>query len=111
MIGPFEINELLAVFFVLLALVATLGARLHPANTANTSRWWRRFLVMLGFLLLAQVATNAEQLYPETSLAHQLMNLVEHLAFAAAGLWAAHISMRGISFAFERGSEAGERVT
>lgn len=108
MVGALEINEVLALVCVLVAFVATIGARLHPANTPYTGRWWRRFLVMLSFILAAQVATNLEQLYPDTSLAHRAINVAEHLCFALGGLWAAHISMRGITHAFERGGEGGE---
>ncbi|HCU36350.1 MAG TPA: hypothetical protein DGT21_13145 [Armatimonadetes bacterium] len=108
MVGPLEVNEVLALLCVLVAFVATIGARLHPANTPYTSRWWRRFLVMLSFILAAQVATNVEQLYAETSLTHRVINLLEHVCFAFAGLWAAHISMRAITLAFGRSGEGGE---
>lgn len=108
MVGSLEVNEVLALFCVLVAFVATIGARLHPANTPYTIRWWRRFLVMLSFILAAQAATNLEQLYAATSLAHEVLNVAEHLCFALGGLWAAHISMRAITSAFERSGEGGE---
>ncbi len=103
-----EVNEVLALFCVMVAFAATIGARMHPANTPYTSRWWRRFLVMLSFVLAAQVATNLEQLYADTSIAYQALNVAEHLFFMVGGLWAAHISMRAITSAFERGCEGGE---
>jgi len=105
-----ELNELLALVFVLIAGSATLAVRSHPSNTPRTREWWGRFLVLVGLLALAQVATNVEQLFPLDGLGDAL-NALEHLSLVAAGIWALAMCLRGLGESYaprpeERGKQA-----
>ena len=109
--APFEPNEVLAFAFVLLALIVTAVVRAHPANTGRTRSWWGRFLALLVLLLIAELATNVEQAWPDDSSARATMNLIEHLALLVAGGWALVIAIRALVETHKRMSnheEAGE---
>ena len=108
MVEPFELNEMLALFCVALAVVATVGARLHKANTERTRHWWSRFLGMLMFLFAAQVATNIEQFYSDGSASREAVNLLEHFCFLLGGVAAVWISMRGVLEAAGRTGDGGD---
>lgn len=101
-VAPFEPNEVMACLFVLLALVITAAVRAHPANTARTRAWWGRFLVLLGLLLVAELATNVEQAFADGSAARKVTNLIEHLALLVAGMWALALSVRALLEAHQR---------
>lgn len=91
-----ELNELIALVLVTIAALATIAVRAHSANTPRTREWWGRFLRLLVLLIVAQVATNLEELYPGES-PGDLLNVIEHLAMAAAAAWAVAMSLRGLS--------------
>lgn len=91
-----EPNEMLSLVFSVIACVATLVVRSHPNNTPGTRRWWGRFLVLVGLLALAQVATNVEQLFPRDYLG-DVLNGLEHLSLLAAGFWAMTMCLRGLA--------------
>ncbi len=92
-----ETNEVLALAFVVVAFAATLAVRAHHSNTPRTRNWWGRFLVLLAFLLAAEIATNIEEFFAETSSAHQVLNVVEHVSLVVAGGWALALSARGLA--------------
>lgn len=105
-----EINEMVALITVTLACAATVAARAHPANSPRTRLWWTRFLAMLVLVLCAQIATNLEQFWADTTMAHQTLNVLEHLLLCGAGAGAMAIGVRGIREAFLRlvsGEEGG----
>jgi len=101
-----QTNEVLALVFVLLAGAATVAVRAHPANTPRTHEWWGRFLVLVGLVLLAEVATNVEEVLPDEALAIGL-NVLEHISLAGAGGWALVLSVRGLAERYARRAEPG----
>jgi len=104
----YEVNELLALAFVTIAGIATVLVRAHAANTPRTREWWGRFLVLVGFLLVAQIATNVEQGFAATSGPGQSLNILEHLSLVAAGAWALALTIRGLAETYARhGPEGG----
>jgi len=107
-LAPFEPNEILALVFVLLAFVITAVVRAHPANTGRTRAWWSRFLVLLGILLLAELATNIEQLWAAGTVPRDTLNLVEHLALLVAAGWALCIGVNALVETHQRTAASGE---
>jgi hypothetical protein len=107
-VEPLELNEVLAFLCVILAVVATVSARIHRANTERTRRWWTRFLGMLLFILAAQAATNIEQFYADGSASREAVNLLEHFCFLLGAVSAIWIATRGVLEAAERSVEVGE---
>lgn len=101
-----QTNEVLALFFVLLAAAATIVVRAHPANTPRTREWWGRFLALVGLVLLAQVATNLEEVLSAGALAMWL-NVLEHVSLTAAAAWALALSVRGLAERYARRVETG----
>lgn len=101
-----QTNEVLALLFTLLAAAATVVVRAHPANTPRTREWWGRFLALVGLVLLAQVATNLEEVLPAEAPALWL-NLLEHVSLAGAGAWALALSVRGLAERYARRAETG----
>ena len=101
---PLEVNEVLALAFVLVAYGATLVARGQPSNTPRTRAWWGRFLVMLSFLLVAELATNLEQYFADGTTARDALNILEHAFLAGTGAWALVISILGLMEAYARGT-------
>ncbi len=100
-----EVNEVFALVFVIVATVITGMVRLHPANTVQTRVWWGRFLILLCILVIAQLCTNLEQFGGADN---RTLNIIEHLALLAAGLWALHIAIEGIRRAYWRVAQGGE---
>jgi len=105
-----EVNELLALVFVTIAGIATVLVRAHHSNTPRTREWWGRFLVLVGFLLVAQIATNVEQVFPGDSAPAESLNILEHVSLVAAGAWALALAIRGLAETYARHSaeEDGE---
>ncbi len=104
---PLEVNEVLALLFVSLACAAIVQIRRHPSNTRRTREWWGRFLVMMCLLLVAEIATNVEQFWTDEDMAHQTINLLEHLAMLGAGAVALRLGVLGLLEAFARATGEG----
>ena len=94
--------------FVAAAFGVTLRAWLQAVGTPRARDWWARFLAMVIFLLLAQVATNVEQFAAEGSSTRNWLNSLEHVLMVVAGLWALGIAVRGLVEAYERRATVDE---
>ncbi len=104
----YEPNELLALAFVTIAGIATVLVRAHHSNTPRTREWWGRFLVLVGLLLVAQIATNVEQGFPPESGPGRWLNILEHVSLVVAGAWALTLAIRGLAETYARhGLEGG----
>lgn len=101
-----ETNEILALVFVLLATAATVAVHRHHSNTPRTREWWGRFLILVAFVLVAQVATNVEEVVSDQALAGS-MNLLEHASLLAAAAWALALTGRGLAERHARLAEGG----
>ncbi len=106
----YEVNELLALAFVVIAGIATMLVRAHPSNTKRTREWWGRFLVLVGFLLAAQIATNVEEAFPPDTTPAVSLNILEHVSLVAAGAWALALAIRGLveTYARQADQDGGE---